>query len=167
MDAEVARLAREERLVEAAELASTRGDLATASALFERACDFRRAAEHALRAGDVVRALPLALEGKAHDLAEAALPRLTSDAAGAERVAFHLERRGDHGWAGRLLEAIGKRAEAAKAYERGGDALASARLHEAAGDIVGAAKALEAQIRRDPGNAAVLVALGSLLQRFG
>lgn len=167
MDADVARLAREERLVEAAELASTRGDLAAASALFERACDFRRAAEHALRAGDAGRALPLALEGKAADLAEAALPGLVADAASAERVAFHLERRGDHGWAGRLLEAIGKRTEAAKAYERAGDAIASARLHEAAGDVVGAAKALEAQIRRDPGNAAILVALGSLLHRFG
>ena len=167
MDAEVARLAREERLVEAAELASARGDLEDASALFERACDFRRAAEHAVRAGDWGRALPLALEGKATDIAERAIPELTRDAPNAERVAFHLERRGDHGWAGRLLEGIGKNAEAAKAYERAGDAIASARLHEAANDVIGAAKVLEAQVRREPGRAALLVALGSLLHRFG
>ena len=167
MDADVTRLAREERLVEAAELASTRGDLRSASALFERACDFRRAAEHAGRAGDWSRALPLALEGKASDIAETALPKLIADAASAERVAFHLERRGDHGWAGRLLEGIGKTVEAARAYERAGDAIASARLHEAANDVVGAAKVLEAQVRREPGRAALLVALGSLLQRFG
>ena len=37
MDEEVARLVREERLVEAAELASSRGDARTASTLFERA----------------------------------------------------------------------------------------------------------------------------------
>lgn len=63
MDEEVARLVREERLVEAAELASSRGDSRTASTLFERACHFERAAREALHAKDWARAVPLALEG--------------------------------------------------------------------------------------------------------
>jgi serine/threonine-protein kinase len=167
VDDDVARLAREERLVEAAELASARGHEHDASLLFERACEFRRAAEHALRAEDWPRALPLALEGKAQEIAEAALPRLASDPARAEGVAFQLERRGDHAWAGRVLEAIGKKAEAARAFERGGDAIEAARLLEATGDVIGASKVLEAQVRRRPEGAELLVALGSLLHRYG
>ncbi|MBX3227976.1 MAG: protein kinase [Labilithrix sp.] len=167
MDADVDRLVREQRLREAAELAASRGDVRTASTLFERACDFRRAAALAVEAGDWPRALPLALEGKAEDLAEIAFPHLAGDDANVERVAFHLERRGDHGWAGRLLESIGKDAEAARAFERAGRAIDAARLLEAAGDVVGASKVLEAQVRRDPGKGAFLVALGSLLHRYG
>ncbi len=167
MDPDIARLVREERLVEAAELASTRGQARDASTLFERACDFARAAEQATKAEDWARALPLALEAKAEAIAEAALPKLATDAAAAERVAFHLERRGDHGWAGRLLEAIGKNADAARAYERAGEAVRAARLLEAANDVIGAAKVLEARARREPENGALLVALGGLLFRYG
>ncbi len=167
MDDDVARLAREERLIEAAELASARGDARSASALFERACAFERAAEQAIRTSDWARALPLALEGKADALAEVALPELAADKAQAERVAYHLDRRGDHRWAGRLLEAIGKRTEAARAYERAGEAIRAAELLEAAGDVIGAAKVLEAQLRREPGKATLQVALGSLLYRYG
>ncbi|MBN9164177.1 MAG: hypothetical protein BGO98_49400 [Myxococcales bacterium 68-20] len=167
MDPDVAQLAREERLLEAAELASSRGDARSASALFERACDFKRAAEHAARADEWARALPLALDGKSEELAELALPKLIADVGQAERVAYHLERRGDHGWAGRLLEGIGKKVEAARAYERAGDAVRSAELLEAAGDVIGASKVLEAQVRREPGKGALLVALGGLLHRYG
>lgn len=167
MDPDVAELAREERLLEAAELASSRGDDRSASVLFERACDFARAAEHAARAGEWARALPLALDGQWEELAEFTLPRLIADATQAERVAFHLERRGDHGWAGRLLEGVGKKVEAARAYEHAGDAVKSAELLEAAGDVIGASKVLEAQVRREPGKGALLVALGGLLHRYG
>jgi eukaryotic-like serine/threonine-protein kinase len=167
VDHDVARLVHEERLLEAAELASSRGDLRSASALFERACDFRRAAEHALHASDWTRALPLALEARAEEIAELALPQVLLEAGQAERVAFQLERRGDHRWAGRLLEGVGKTVEAARAYERAGDALKAAELLEAAGDVIGASKVLEAQLRRDPGRAELLVALGSLLHRYG
>jgi serine/threonine-protein kinase len=167
VDEDITRLVREERLLEAAELASSRGNARTASDLFERACDFKRAAEHALRAHDWARALPLALEGKAVALAELALPKLIADVAQAERVAFHLERRGDHAWSGRLLEGVGKKAEAARAYERGGEAIKAAQLLEATGDVIGAAKVLEAQVRRDRERGDLLVALGSLLYRYG
>ena len=167
MDADVDRLVREERLREAAELASSRGDARTASALFERACDFKRAAEHALLSNDWPRALPLALEAKDEALAEQAFPHLAGDQVNVERVAFRLAQRGDHAWAGRLLESVGKNAEAARAFERASRAIDAARLLEAAGDVIGAAKALEAQARREPGNGAILVALGSLLHRYG
>jgi serine/threonine-protein kinase len=167
VDPDVARLAREERLVEAAELAGSRGDPATASTLFERACDFKRAAEHALRAEDWARALPLALEGKSPEVADAALLRLVADPPQAERIAFQLERRGDHGWAGRLFEGIGKPKDAARAYDRAGDAVKAAALLDAGGDVIGASRVLEAQVRREPGKGALLVALGSLLHRYG
>lgn len=167
MDPDVERLVKEERLIAAAELAGTRGDHKTASTLFERACDFRRAAEQALHAGDFARALPLALEGKDEALARLALPELVNDSAQAERVAFRLGQRGDHAWAARLLEGIGKRLPAAQAYERAGEAIKAADLLEAESDVVGAARVLEAQVRRDPGRPALHVALGGLLLRYG
>ena len=167
MDPDVEKLVREQRLLEAGELASKRGDARTASTLFERACSFARAAREALRANDFARALPLALEGKALDVAELAFPELVRDAPQAERVAFHLERRGDFDWAGRLLDGVGRKTAAARAYERAGDAFRAAQLLEADGDVVGAGRVLEAQVRREPGNAKLLVALGSLLLRYG
>jgi serine/threonine-protein kinase len=167
MDPDVQRLVREQRLVAAAELASSRGDALTASSLFERACEFRRASEEALRGGDFARALPLALEGKDDEGAERALPALLRDAVQAERVSYHLERRGDHLWSARLLEGIGKRVPAARAYERAGDAIKSATLLEAEGDVVGAARVLEAQIRKEAGRDELHVALGALLLRYG
>jgi serine/threonine-protein kinase len=167
VDPDVDRLAREQRLVEAAELASSRGDVRDASLLFERACEFKRAAEHALRAEDWARALPLALEGRTPEIADAAFPKLVVDIAQAERVAFHLERRGDHGWAGRILEAVGKKGDAARAFERAGEAIKAAALLEGVGDVVGACRVLEAQVRREPGKGSLLVALGSLLHRYG
>jgi serine/threonine-protein kinase len=166
MDPDVERLVREQRLVAAAELAAQKGDPRTASALFERACEFRRAAEAAVQAADWARALPLALEGKDESSAALALPRLLEDPTQAERVAFHLERRGDHGWAGRLLEGCGRRAAAARAYERAGEAIRAAELLEADGDVVGAARVLESHARKDPSRTAVLVALGALLLRY-
>lgn len=167
MDPEVAQLVREQRLVAAAELASSRGDARTASSLFERACEFRRASEEALSSGDFARALPLALEGKDDEGAQRALTDLVRDPAAAERVSFQLERRGDHLWSARVLEAIGKRVAAARAYERAGEAVEAAALLEAEGDVVGAARVLEAQVRKDPERAALHVALGAILLRYG
>ncbi|AKV00941.1 Serine/threonine protein kinase PrkC, regulator of stationary phase [Labilithrix luteola] len=167
MDSDVERLVREQRLVAAAQLASERGDASTASALYERACDFERAAAEAVKAEEWARALPLALEGRVTLIAEQALPMLLGDPAQAERVAYHLERRGDHLWSARLLEGLGQREAAARAYERAGEAIKAAALLEAKGDVVGAARTLEAQSRREPGNSKVLVALGGLLLRYG
>jgi tetratricopeptide (TPR) repeat protein len=166
-DPDVQRLVRDQRLVAAAELASSRGDARTASSLYERACEFGRASDEAFRGGDFARALPLALEGKDDEAAERALPELLRDPIIAERVSYHLERRGDHVWSGRILEAVGKRVAAARAYERAGEAIRAAVLLEAEGDVIGAARVLEAQARKDPTRGAIHVALGAILLRYG
>lgn len=167
MDADIDALVRAERLAEAAALAIARGAHADASRIFERACDFRRAAEAALTAGDAARALPLALDAKDAALVEASTKRLLSQKDAAERVAFQLERRGDHVTAGELYEGLGKRALAAQSFERGGAAVRAARAFEAEGDVVAAARALESAARKEAGRGDVLVALGALLLRHG
>ena len=73
MSPEVAALVREERLLEAAELASRGGDHATAKKLFERACAFGRAAKEALLASCPEDAIGLAAEARDEDLVEASL----------------------------------------------------------------------------------------------
>jgi serine/threonine-protein kinase len=165
-DPEVQALVREERMVDAARLASERGDARTASALYERACDWGRAADEAIRAGEDARALRLAVEAKDEVLAERAI-RSVGSRAGAEAVAADLAQRGDYVWSARVLEAAGRRLEAAYAWERSGDAARAAELFASAGDPVHAARVLEAALRRDPHAHALGVALGSLLARFG
>ncbi|MCL2723413.1 MAG: serine/threonine protein kinase [Polyangiaceae bacterium] len=167
MDDEVLRLLREERVVAAAELASRRGDAHTASLLFERACDFQRAAAEAERAGEHARSLQVALDGNDDATAERALSHVVKNANEAERLAIQLEQRGHPGWAARLFEGIGKRAAAARAYERAGLAIKAADLFEAEGEVAAAARALETQIRKAPDSFAAYVALGGLLLRFG
>ncbi len=167
MDDDVAKLVREERIAAAATLAAARGDPTTASELFERACEWRRAAEEAMRAGDPARALPLAVVARDDMAAERALAALTGDAAASSRVARTLEQRGDFAWAARVFESLKKMNEAAHAWERAGEAVRAARLLEEAGDPVGAARVLEAGIRRAPSLAANRVALGRLLLRHG
>ena len=170
MDADVEKLVREQRLLEAAVLASARGDAAGASALFEQACEWRSAATQALRAGDALRALELALRADDIAIAERAAARIGADPAAADRAAFHLTQRGRHDWAARVFESSGRELDAARAWERAGVALRSAPLYERAGHPAEAARVLEAALRRDPeaaGAAAACVALGALLLRFG
>jgi tetratricopeptide (TPR) repeat protein len=170
VDADVEKLVREQRLLEAAVLASARGDAAGASALFEQACEWRSAATQALRAGDALRALDLALRADDTAIAERAAARVGADPAAADRAAFQLTQRGRHDWAARLFESSGRELDAARAWERAGDALRSAPLYERAGQPAEAARVLEATLRRDPeaaGAAAAFVALGALLLRFG
>ncbi|NOU30650.1 MAG: hypothetical protein HOO96_22345, partial [Polyangiaceae bacterium] len=56
MDADVLALVQAERLLEAAELASRRGDSRSATSIFERACAWPRAAQEAQKSGDFARA---------------------------------------------------------------------------------------------------------------
>lgn len=172
MDDAVAELARAERLVEAAELATARGDLRAASELFERACDPGRAAQAALGAGEPGRALTLAALAGADTTAAAALDQLSRSAREGALVglATELGLRGLHAWAGRTFEAAGDPQRAAEAWERAGDAVRAASLLEGARDGGGAARAarvLEAGLRRDPDRPDLLVALGGLLLRCG
>src|SRR5262245_46732917 len=116
MDPDVEELVKGERLVAAAELAATRGQATLASELFERACEWRRAGQWALAAGDAARALPLSVMAQDDATAERALAVVVTDAAAIGRVAGRLERRGDHAWCGKLYEAAGQKTEAARAW---------------------------------------------------
>ena len=71
MDPDVAQLVREQRLLEAAGLASARGDFHEASRIYEQACEWSKAAAEALHAGDGPRALRLSVFGGDNDVAGA------------------------------------------------------------------------------------------------
>jgi len=165
VDPDVAQLVREQRLLEAAALASGRGDSVLASQLYERACDWVNAASEALRSGDASRGLELAAEAGNEPLAEQAAARVPPHAA--EVTARKLVRRGHDRHAARLLESNGHPLEAARAWERAGHPVRAGALLERAGDPAGAARVLENALRRDPAAWAVATALGALLARFG
>ncbi|WP_394839939.1 protein kinase [Pendulispora rubella] len=167
MDDDIARLIREHRIADAAALASARGDAITASALFERACEWHLAASEALRANDAARAMRLAVLSRDGALIERALATLVAAPSAAEPVAAALEAHGDHAWAARIFEAVGRSAEAARAWDRAGNAVRAAELLEAAHDVVGAARVLETAIRRAPLHWPNQLALGGLLVRYG
>ncbi len=166
MDDDVARLVREERLIEAADLAASRGESRVASELYERACAWGPAAEQAGIAGDDARGLVLAGLGGDDARAEGLLARVAASASATEGAHAILERRGEAAWDARLLEAAGRAPEAARAWERAGEPLRAAALLERAADVIGAARVLEAAARRDA-RADALLALGDLLLRFG
>ena len=163
MDADVAALVKSERLLEAGELAASRGDARTASQIFERACAWKRAAEEAIVAGDGARALSLAVDAHDDALGHRAVPLAARTAGAAEALA----RRGDHAWAARVYEAAGRRLEAARSWERADEPLRAAVLYEETSDATDAARVLEAGARRHPDRWALVVALGALLLRYG
>jgi serine/threonine-protein kinase len=165
MDPDVAVLVREERLGEAAALASARGDALLASRLHERACDWGAAAREALRGGDAARALELAAEAEDEAIAGEALTRLGRETTAA--VAAKLAGRGQDRWAARALEALGDTTGAARLWERAGHATHAAALLERDGHAAEAARVLDAALRRDPAAWAVATALGALLARYG
>lgn len=167
MSPAVAGLVREERLLEAAALASQERDHETARKLYERACAFGPAAREALRAGDPAAAMGLAAEAGDNALAEEALAALEGHGSVRERLALNLETRGHCVWAARLYEASDKPRDAARAYEKAGDSLRAARILEAVKDVVAAAKILEGAMRRSPDRFALHVAYGALLLRYG
>ncbi len=167
MDADVLELAHDDRLIDAAELASGRGQSAEASILFEKACDWSRAAREALRAGHAGRALELAAEANDPSTAEQAVSLLSLDARLAEGVAERLAHRSHHAWAARVLEATGHVVAASRSWERAGNAVRAAALLESHGDDRGAARILEAALRREPGAWREALALGALLARLG
>jgi serine/threonine-protein kinase len=166
-DPEIDALVRAERTLEAAALAESRGQVRLAVDLYERACEFGRAAAVALRTGDAARSLMLAVVGRDAGAEALALEALARDPDRARRTAETLARRGDHAPAARLWEAANEPVLAAQAWERAGDAIRAARLYERGSDPVAAAKALEGALRRAPADDAVQLALGELLLRYG
>ena len=166
-DPEIESLVRAERTAEAAALAEARGFGRLAVDLYERTCDFTRAAAVALRTGDPARSLMLAVVARDASAEAAALDALRLDPDRARRTAETLARRGDHAPAARIYDATGDAALAAQSWERAGEAVRAAKLFERAGDPVAAAKALEAALRRSPNDVDAQLALGELLLRYG
>src|SRR5260221_635036 len=78
MDADIAALVSRQRIREAAELAASRGQHGVASDLFERACEFRAAAEAAIAGEDWARAVGLAVIARDDAVAERALVALAT-----------------------------------------------------------------------------------------
>src|ERR1700733_11430437 len=150
MDDDVARLVREERLIDAAALAANRGDARTASELYERACAWGPAAEQAGIAGDDARGLVLAVLGGDPARAEALLGRVAASPSATEAAHATLDRRGEAAWDARLLEAAGSARDSAQAWDGAGEPLRAAALLERSGDVIGAARALERAVRREP-----------------
>jgi serine/threonine-protein kinase len=167
MDPEVAQLVREERLLEAARLASQRGDARSASLIYERACEWQSAAVEAIRAGDAARALRLAAHAGDEVTSEEAVARLAQSPRAAKNAAADLSGRGQHRWAALLLERCGEQVEAARAWEQAGDALRASALLGRVGQTADAERVLQAALRRDPEAFRVAVALGALLASFG
>ena len=165
MDAEVARLARQERLLEAAALAEAGGDPRTASALYERACAWGPAAAAALAADDFGRALELAIGAGDESLAWQALGRVPRESL--VTLAARLSATGKSAWAARLYETAGQDLAASRCWEQAGEAVRAAELKERSGDPVGAAKVLEAALRRSPHDWTATLELGALLARYG
>jgi serine/threonine-protein kinase len=171
MDDDVARLVREQRLLEAAALATERRDPHTASELLERACAWKAAARAALAAGELGRALVLAALGDADDTAREALDGLMgAPKSELDGLATGLVQRGRHAWAARTFEAAESYTEAAESWERAGDVLRAAHLLETRAGSDGAAAAarlLDTALRRGPDRPDVRVVLGGLLLRCG
>ncbi|MEO8876000.1 MAG: tetratricopeptide repeat protein, partial [Polyangiaceae bacterium] len=167
MSDDVESLIAQERLPEAAEILATRGDHARASLLFERACNWEKAAALALEAGDFSRALELAIVAKNESISNLALAEVGSDRAASLRCAERLALRGDHAWAARLYEAAEEKRQAALAWNRAGDAARAAEILEENGEPAEAARLLEAALRRSPDNWRSALALGGLLLRYG
>jgi len=166
VDPAVEALVREERIVEAARVASERGDARTASALYERACSWGDAAREAMRAGDPARAIRLAVEARDEALAESAAGSLKSPE-DAVAIAAELSQRGLDAWSAHVLERAGRAPDAARAWERAGHSDRAARIFETSGEPAQAVRVLESALRREPREHSLAVALGSLLARFG
>jgi eukaryotic-like serine/threonine-protein kinase len=173
MDRDVAQLVREQRLLEAARLASDRGDPRAASQIYEQACAWPSAAAEALRAGEAGRALRMAVLGGDEATARQALTLVVrADAADGARAtgvnaAEQLARLGHPAWAARVLEGCGRGVEAARAWERAGEPRRAAALLESEGENAGAARVLEAALGREPEPWGIAVDLGGVLARLG
>jgi serine/threonine-protein kinase len=167
LDPDVEALVRAERLLDAARLASERGDAHGASVLYERGCDWGSAAREAASAGERRRAVELAVEAGDDALCEGMIALLEGEPVEASAAAARLSGRGHDRWTARLLEIAGDPAGAATAWDRAGEPQRAAALLERAGSPGAAAKILEGAVRRDPGAWPTVVALGALLARFG
>ncbi|HZO16737.1 MAG TPA: serine/threonine-protein kinase [Polyangiaceae bacterium] len=145
----IAELCAAGRLAEAAELCSAGGAHARAADLYEQSCEFGRAADAALLAGNPRGALRLAALSHDEALCERAIEALfaVKDDAVVRLTAADLGARGQHRASATLYRRLGDHVEAALAFERDGNAHEAALSYEAAGQPAQAARALEAALR--------------------
>ncbi len=167
MKDELEALVRDDRLEEAAALAEQLGDPARAAQLWERACNYERAARAALAAGDAARALGLAARSSAPELIQQAILALAGDSERANRAALSLADAGQARVAARLRLAADDAAGAALDFERAGALLDAAAAFKRAGDAQSAARCLDAELSRDPENQTARLQLGELLADYG
>jgi serine/threonine-protein kinase len=127
-------LVAEGRWAEAAAAALEAGDPVRAAALFERIWEFGAAARAARTAGDLPRALALAIEARDEALGRELADALVADGPGGARVALEVYRKKRRpAEAAELAERLGERAEAAELYRVAHRELDAARLYAALG----------------------------------
>jgi len=156
-------LVAQARVGEAGELAGEAGLHERAAELFEQACEFGRASDHAGLAGDTRRALVLAALAGDETRIRRSEEAILAEPNRARAAAAELRARGHGAIAARLLERLGDLKEAAVAYADAGLAIASAAAYEALGQVREAARVLEAAHRADPGDHEVALRLANLL----
>ncbi len=164
--ARIDELENADRLEEAATAATTAGDHARASELWERAVRFGRAARSALAAGDAIRALLLAARSEDPSIEPKIIEALVQgdDSLAAAEAASGA---GHFATAARLRLAIGDWAGAGSDFERGGRLLDAASAFARARKPKSAARCLEAAIEREPDLHVARLRLGALLLEHG
>ena len=140
-----------------------------ASRRLEVDCDFSGAAREALLAKDPRRAIRLAALASDDATARQAIEEIAArqQRLKALGIAVDLNTRGAHRYAAMLYVRLEAHADAAEAFALAGQALDAADNFERAGKPAEAAKTLEIALRRNPQDAAALLALGALLARHG
>ncbi len=166
-NAEVAALAADDRLEDAAALAEQLGDHGDAAALWERACRYDRAAVAALAAGDATRALLCAARASDPALLERAIVPLAADPGAAARAAEDVVAAGHPVAAGKLRLAAGDAGGGARDLEQGQAWLDAARAYQRADDVRSAARCLESAIAQGVSPGVARLSLGKLLAGSG
>lgn len=163
------KLEAEGRFREAANIHARLAGHAKASALLERACDFAAAANQALLALDIRRAIELSALAGDQALCARAIEELVraEPREALARTAGALSARGLFGPAAQVFWAAGDHPNAARAFAEAGDVLRAAHCFEQAGQPAEGARTLEAALRRDPEHYAARLWLGRLLARHG
>ncbi len=156
-------LVAEARVLDAASAAAEGKLHARAADLFEQACEFAQGSDQASLAGDARRALVLAALSGDEARVGRGIDAIVAEPNRARAAAEELRARGHGGVSARVLDALGDKEEAARAYAEAGLAVAAADVYEALGQPREAARVLEAAHRADPQDHAVALRLASLL----
>ncbi len=145
----------------------TRGDLARASELWEKACDYGAAARAALKAQLHARALILAGRVQDASIVEEIVIGATASPAAARDGALDAASLGFHRIAANVYLRLEDPAAAAPQFELAGDLLAAGRAFRAADEPRDASRCFERLLRTDPAHDEVRIELATLLLDHG